>query len=123
MRLTSRCPHGATSFEDLGVIRVLDTGDGGAKLRRFVRDWLGPLLDYDTHNRSHLVRTLSHHLDCGGNYDHTAAALVIHRSTLRYRLQRIREISGLDLAEAGNRLNLHVATRAWRILDGPQGRT
>jgi sugar diacid utilization regulator len=117
IRLTSRAPHGATSFDELGVIRVLDTGDGGAKIRLFVRDWLGPLLDYDTRNHSHLVHTLSQHLDCGGSYDDTAAALVIHRSTLRYRLQRIREISGLDLADAGNRLNLHVATRAWRILD------
>lgn len=118
IRLTSRTPHGATSFDELGVVRVLDTGDGGAKLRRFMREWLGPLLDYDSRNRSHLVPTLSQHLDCGGNYDNTAAALVIHRSTLRYRLQRIREISGLDLADASNRLNLHVATRAWRILDG-----
>lgn len=41
---------------------------------------------------------------------------MIHRSTLRYRLQRIREISGLDLADVGNRLNLHVATRAWLLL-------
>jgi DNA-binding PucR family transcriptional regulator len=37
---------------------------------------------------------------------------------LRYRLRRIREISGLDLTDADARLNLHVATRAWRTLDG-----
>jgi hypothetical protein len=116
VRTTSSTPHGATCFEELGVVRVLDTGDGGAKIRRFVRDWLGRLLDYDESHGSDLVRTLSRHLECGGNYDDTAAALVIHRSTLRYRLQRIREISGLDLADVGNRLNLHVATRAWLLL-------
>jgi sugar diacid utilization regulator len=119
IRSTSRSPHGATAFDELGVIRVLDTGDGCAKIRQFVLDWLGPLLDYDSRNRSHLVLTLAQHLDCGGNYDATAAELVIHRSTLRYRLRRIREISGLDLTDADNRLNLHVATRAWRTLDGP----
>jgi DNA-binding PucR family transcriptional regulator len=43
---------------------------------------------------------------------------VIHRSTLRYRLQRIREVSGLDLGEVESRLNLHLATRAWRVLQG-----
>jgi sugar diacid utilization regulator len=118
IRLASRAPHGATSFDELGVIRVLDIGAGGDKVRRFVRDWLGPLLDYDAHNRAQLVRTLAEHLDCGGSYDDTASALVIHRSTLRYRLRRIREISGLDLSDANNRLNLHMATRAWRILDG-----
>jgi DNA-binding PucR family transcriptional regulator len=51
---------------------VLDTGEGGVKIRRFVRDWLGPLLDYDAHNRAQLVRTLAQHLDCGGSYDETA---------------------------------------------------
>lgn len=118
IRSTSRSSHGATEFDELGVIRVLDTGDGCAKIRRFVREWLGPLLDYDARSRSRLVPTLAQHLDCGGSYDMTAAELVIHRSTLRYRLRRIREISGLDLTDADTRLNLHVATRAWRTLDG-----
>lgn len=58
-----------------------------------------------------------------GNYDETADALMIHRRTLRYRLQRIREVSGLDLGEVDNRFNLHVATRAWRVLDGPSDDT
>jgi len=118
VRLNSSSPDGSTLFDNLGVLRVLDTGDGGAKIRQYVRDWLGPLLDYDTRSGSELVRTLSRHLDCGGNYDDTAAALVIHRSTLRYRLQRIREISRLDITDVGNRLNLHVATRAWQIIGG-----
>jgi hypothetical protein len=118
IRLCSDDPHGATAFDELGVVRLLDTADGGAKIRRFVRDWLGPLLDYDTRNRTRLVPTLARHLDCGGNYDEAAGALLIHRSTLRYRLQRIREVGGFDLADADHRLQLHVATRAWRMLGG-----
>ncbi|WP_141279097.1 helix-turn-helix domain-containing protein [Pseudonocardia hydrocarbonoxydans] len=55
---------------------------------------------------------------CGGNYDATARALVIHRSTLRYRLRRIREISDLDIGEVNVRLNLHIATRAHNVLQG-----
>jgi DNA-binding PucR family transcriptional regulator len=42
--------------------------------------------------------------------------LAIHRSTMRYRLGRIRDISGHDLNEVDTRFNLHVATRAWRLL-------
>jgi hypothetical protein len=41
------------------------------------------------------------------------------RSTLRYRLRRIRELSGHDLNGVGTRLNLHIATRARQILRGP----
>jgi DNA-binding PucR family transcriptional regulator len=62
------------------------------------------------------VNTLSSYLDCGGSYDDTAEVLTIHRSTLRYRLQRIREVSGFDLNDVEARFNLHVATRAWRVV-------
>jgi DNA-binding PucR family transcriptional regulator len=54
------------------------------------------------------------YLDCGGNYDGAAANLVIHRSTL----QRIRQITEMELNDVDIRLNLHVATRAWGILSG-----
>ena len=56
--------------------------------------------------------------ESGGNYDRTAQVLAIHRSTMRYRLRRIRDLSGHDLGVVDSRLNLHVATRAWQILRG-----
>ena len=42
------------------------------EVRAFVREWLGPLIDYDTANRSELVATLWQYYECGGNYDATA---------------------------------------------------
>jgi DNA-binding PucR family transcriptional regulator len=84
----------------------------------FIREWLGPLLDYDvTHNRD-LVPTLWQYYECGGNYDATARELMIHRSTLRYRLRRIHELTGHELGAVDTRLNLHIATRAWQLLGG-----
>jgi sugar diacid utilization regulator len=114
VRKRSSLPTGATTFEELGLYRVLGASDDG--IASFVRQWLGPLLDYDARHHGELVRTLTQYLDGGGNYDHTAHMLVIHRSTLRYRLRRIREIAGVDLHDPDTRLNLHVATRACRIL-------
>jgi DNA-binding PucR family transcriptional regulator len=40
----------------------------------------------------------------------------MHRNTLKYRLQRIHEISGFDLADADSRFNLQLATRAFHTL-------
>jgi sugar diacid utilization regulator len=118
VRLGSSSPSGVTVFEDLGLYRLLTLGDDDFELKQFVREWLGPLLDYDSTSRCDLVTTLWQYLECGGNYDAAARALLIHRSTLRYRLRRIREISGRDLGAVDTRLNLHVATRAWQILRG-----
>ncbi|MGX7681208.1 PucR family transcriptional regulator [Jatrophihabitans sp. DSM 45814] len=117
IRAKSRTPHGVTTFEDLGIYRILAIGELGGEIAAYVTLWLGSLIEYDAKRHTTLVETLAEYLDHGGNYDLTAAALLIHRSTLRYRLRRIRELSGFDLAEVESRLNLHVATRAWRIVD------
>ena len=82
-----------------------------------MRDKLRKLLDNDASRSSELVKTLARFLDCGGNYDVTAKSLSIGRTTLRYRLRRIRDISGYDLNDPETRLNLHMATRAWQTLN------
>ncbi|GAA4023069.1 hypothetical protein GCM10022247_54190 [Allokutzneria multivorans] len=118
IRRKSASPDGATTFDQLGLYRILDSGGNHAEIVAYVREWLGRLLDYDEHKNADLVQTLAQYLECGGHYDETASALVIHRSTLRYRLGRIREITDLDLNDVDSRLNLHVATRAWKVLGG-----
>jgi sugar diacid utilization regulator len=118
VRLGSGRPSGVTRYEDLGIYRVLTVDGDDGEVRGYVREWLGSLLDYDTTSGSELVRTVWQYLEQGGNYDATARALVIHRSTLRYRLRRIREISGHDLGAVDTRLNLHVAARAWHLMHG-----
>ncbi|NMO88325.1 hypothetical protein HH311_00875 [Actinomycetospora sp. TBRC 11914] len=112
-------PTGLIAFEDLGLYRLLATPDGRRQAGAFVQDWIGHLLAYDNDRRAGLVHTLGIYLDHGGNYDATAAALHIHRSTLRYRLQRIRELTGHDLTDTDTRLNLHVAVRAAVIAEPP----
>ncbi|RDI31824.1 PucR family transcriptional regulator [Lentzea flaviverrucosa] len=118
IRRSSRRPSGVASFEQLGLYRILDTGESRAEITSFVWEWLGGLIDYDTKRAADMVRTLSQFLECGGNYDRTATALMIHRSTLRYRLGRMKEITGFDLGDVETRLNVHVATRAWQVLQG-----
>jgi hypothetical protein len=117
VRRTAPCPDGSASFDELGMYRLLATGDNGAtEVRRHIREWLGALIDYDVARHTELVKTLFHYLECGGKYDNTAAELHIHRSTLRYRLRRIHQLTGIDLNDVDCRLNLHIATRAWSVL-------
>jgi DNA-binding PucR family transcriptional regulator len=93
------------------VYQILDAADGRPEVREFVQEWLGKLLAYDLEHCAELVKTLTRYLEAGGNYDQTARVLNIHRSTLRYRLSRIREISERDLQDVDTRLNLHLATK------------
>ncbi|WP_330229337.1 helix-turn-helix domain-containing protein [Nocardia sp. NBC_00508] len=116
IRLRSRTPDGATAFDELGFYRLVDAAHTDGQVEEFMREWLGALLDYDRTRNTDLVHTLSQYLECGGNYDDSAAALHIHRSTLRYRLGRIREITGFDLRDVNTRFNLQAATRVWQFL-------
>jgi DNA-binding PucR family transcriptional regulator len=111
----------ACEYPKLGIFRMLaaipDLGD----VDEFVREWLGSLLDYDARKRADLVHTLTQYLEHGGNYDATAAQLSVHKSTLKYRLQRIRELTGLELNDPDVHFNLQLATRAWGTLQALQG--
>jgi sugar diacid utilization regulator len=116
IRLQSRIPDGATTFEELGFYRLIDAAHADGQVDRFIREWLGALMEYDVTRHSDLVHTLAQYLECGGNYNDSAAVLHIHRSTLRYRLGRIRELTGFDLRDVNTRFNLQAATRAWQFL-------
>ncbi|MYH65312.1 MAG: hypothetical protein F4136_06630 [Chloroflexi bacterium] len=64
-----------------------------------------------------LFHTLEVYLDAGGSIVQTAQALCIHRSTLNYRLARIRDICAVDLSAPGTRLDLHIALKLMRLFD------
>lgn len=107
---------GVTVFDELGIYRLLATSEDTSEIERYVREWLGPLIEYDTQRHADLVDTLHEYLESGGHYDSAALALSIHRSTLKYRLQRIRQVTDRDLSNPDVNFNLKLACRAWRTL-------
>ncbi|SES41671.1 PucR C-terminal helix-turn-helix domain-containing protein [Streptomyces sp. yr375] len=62
-----------------------------------------------------LARTAEVYLDCAGQAGRTAAELGIHRQTLYYRLSRVEQLTGLDLADGEDRLLLHMTLKAARL--------
>jgi len=76
---------------------------------------LGPLVDHDRSRNGSLVATLRAYLETGEQQE-AAKRLRVHPNTLRYRLDRIREISGVELDDAETRLNLAVALRVQSLL-------
>jgi purine catabolism regulator len=85
------------------------------RLVDYSRRHLGPLIAHDTARKGNLVATLRAYLETG-EQQQAAKRLRVHPNTLRYRLDRIREISGLDLEEPETRLNLSVALRVQALL-------
>lgn len=86
------------------------------QLQQFHVDALGPLLEHDRSRRSELVRTLTGFFAANGNLARAAQELDVHRNTLVYRLERIADLTKLDLDDADNRLILHLALKTQRVL-------
>lgn len=72
---------------------------------------LEPLVRYDVEQGTQLVKTLSVLASCGGSANETTVQLVIHRNTLRQRLQRIEQVLGLSLDASSDWPELTLATR------------
>jgi purine catabolism regulator len=91
-------------------------------MRRFYDETLEPLVQQDDKKQSDLVRTLNGFFEANGNLAKAAEDLKVHRNTLVYRLERIAELTGLDLDDADNRLILHLALKIQRVLATIPGR-
>jgi GAF domain-containing protein len=87
---------GVTTYEELGPYKYLlrMSLDG---VRDTHRDAVTKLAEYDRERSASLLRTLEEFLRRRGNISATADALYVHPNTLRQRLRRIMELTGLDL--------------------------
>ena len=62
------------------------------------------------------MQTVESFLECDGNVAQTAQRLFTHRHTIRYRLERVRELSGLDVGSSDGREKLSLGLKAMRVL-------
>lgn len=103
-------------FGDLSVYRLLFQMEEHPELAQFCDEMLGKLLQYDAEHNSTLVETLSEYFARRGNLTQTAEALYIHRNTLQYRMDRIGQITGLNLDKPETRLAVQLALKAHKLL-------
>jgi sugar diacid utilization regulator len=106
------------AFEDTGSYRLLlpAMSEDPAELQRFYADTIEPLAAYDGQYETELVRTVEAYLDNDANVAATAQTLFTHRHTVRYRLERVRDLSGLDMASTDGRERLSLGLKAMRVL-------
>lgn len=106
------------SFEDTGSYRLLlpAMSDDPSELWSFHDETVAPLSAYDEQYETELLRTLETYLDSDGSVARAAERLFTHRHTIRYRLDRVRELTGLDVNESEGRERLGLGLKAMRVL-------
>ena len=86
------------------------------EVRSFYEDTVAPIVRYDDQYRTDLVGTLESYLDQNCNMNATAAAIYAHRHTVAYRLERVKELTGLDPMLSEDRDRLGLGLKAYRII-------
>jgi len=106
------------SFEDTGAYRLLlpAMSEDAAELERFYEETVAPLAAYDEQYETDLVATIEAYLDNDGNVTPTAETLFTHRHTIRYRLERVKELSGHDISSTEGREKLSLGLKSMRVL-------
>jgi DNA-binding PucR family transcriptional regulator len=101
-------------LQSLGSYSLL-TALGPAEADAFADRYLGPVRRYDAKHGSDLAETVTAYVDTGGSIAATAERLHIHASTLKYRLKRVQELTGMSLAHPEHRLSFALACRIVRL--------
>ena len=86
------------------------------EVRSFYEDTVAPVVRYDDQYRTDLVGTLDAYLAANCHMSATAAAIHAHRHTVAYRLERVRDLTGLDPMQSEDRERLGLGLKAYRII-------
>jgi hypothetical protein len=106
------------AFEDTGAYRLLlpAMSEDPGELERFYQETVAPLAAYDEQYETELVATIEAYLEKDGNITPTAEQLFTHRHTVRYRLERVKDLCGHDITSTEGREKLGLGLKAMRVL-------
>ena len=104
-------------YSDLGIYKLLTYEELKPELNDFYKEILRPLVEYDKEKNTELVLTLKEYFLHGGNFKKISKEMFTHYNTVIYRIQRIQEITGADLEDYNDRLNLQIALKIYDIID------
>lgn len=106
------------AFADAGAYKLLlpSLSQDSSELEQFFSETVKPLIEYDEKYRTGLVLTLETYLRLDGKVEAAAKELFAHRHTIRYRLERIKELTGLDISSTDGREKLSLGLKSMRVL-------
>ncbi|SCZ78271.1 PucR family transcriptional regulator [Acidaminobacter hydrogenoformans] len=103
-------------YDALGIYKLLSFEALEPELKSFFGEMLAPLALYDREKDTNLIETLRLYFECGSNLKRVSEEMYTHYNTIIYRMQRIREISGLDLEDPSTRLNVQIALKIMDLI-------
>ncbi|HWD86407.1 MAG TPA: PucR family transcriptional regulator ligand-binding domain-containing protein [Solirubrobacteraceae bacterium] len=104
------------TYKDLGSFQLLLSLQEDEALKLFCDSILGPIEQSEGHYGGELMRSLEAFIEENGQWERAARRLYCHRHTLRYRIRRVEELTGRDLASARDRIEFWLALRGRELV-------
>jgi len=98
-------------FDELGIFRILSSEEIRPDIKQIYLDLLSSLLKYDNEKGTEFIETLSSYFKNSGNLKKVSEEMFTHYNTIIYRIQRIKEITGVDFDDYDEILNLQIALK------------
>ena len=111
-------PSSVSTFEQTGTYKLLFRvlQEEPEELESFYAETLAPVVAYDSRYGTELVTTLVTYLGNDTSTAKTAADLFAHRHTIRYRLDRVKELTHLDVDKSEDRERLTLGIKSMQLL-------
>ena len=91
-------------YEEMGIYNLFSELADKKVMQEFIDNTLGVIIEYDMNNNSKLLETLKAYLWNNNSLIHASEQLYTHRNTVKYRVQRISQLTGRDFDDAITRL-------------------
>ncbi|MFB7142164.1 PucR family transcriptional regulator [Gottfriedia sp. NPDC056225] len=108
--------EGISHFEDYAVYHLLDSNIKDMQLENFFMKSLGKVYEHDQLHETGYIQTLENYFNHNQNLSETAKGMFLHRNTLIYRIEKIKEILNTDLKNAEDLLQIQIALKIFRLL-------
>ena len=103
-------------YDRLGFYRLLMSFENTEVLREYCQDIIGTLITYDQENGTQLVETTKAYFENDCNLQLTSEKMFTHRNTIKYRIQRIEQLTGRSFRNSFENLELHNAIIIYEFL-------
>ncbi|MGI5825182.1 MAG: PucR family transcriptional regulator [Bacillota bacterium] len=101
-------------YNQMGVYLLLNEIKNLPAAKAFKKLYLQPLLDYDNKD-GELIKTLEAYFANNGNLRKTSDALYVHKNSVIYRLNKVQQLTGLDLNNSEDKFNLQLGLYLLRV--------
>ena len=104
-------------YDEIGFYRMLMSYENTAPMQQFAYEVLSPVIQYEKKAHTQLMETMWAYFECDCNLQRTADKLFSHKNTVKYRLQRVEQLTGKSFTNRYQSQELYNALMIYYFLE------